>query len=420
MDEKWNRFDHGTPDGYQFFLDMGPLKNANENHLHGEIAFWNDVIAHPNYDEFWQARNILPHLRNVAPAVLTVGGWFDAEDLYGSLNIYRAIEQQNPGINNMLVMGPWIHGGWGRTDGDRLGNARFGDKTSLFYRPNIELAFFNYYLHDRGEMDLPEAYIFETGANRWRTFDAWPPKEIESRELDLQCDGTLTLNNTQSPNHHLAKSPDDFSEFISDPAKPVPFTEAIEVGMTKEYMTDDQRFAARRPDVLVWQSDVLEDDITLAGPIIADLWVSTSAGDADWIVKVIDVVPNDAPSPDDLPPGRRMGGYQMMVRSEVIRGRFRNSYSHPEPFVPNEPARIVLPLQDVLHTFQKGHRVMVQVQSTWFPLVDRNPQKYVENIFEAEEADFIKATHRVYCSDELPSKLRVGVLPRSEDHEPEE
>jgi uncharacterized protein len=414
-DEKWERFKHGTPDGYQFFLDMGPLKNANEKYLHGDIAFWNDVIAHPNYDSFWQARNILPHLRQVAPAVLTVGGWFDAEDLYGALNIYQAIERQNPGINNMLVMGPWIHGGWGRTDGDRLGNARFGEKTSLFYRPNIELAFFNYYLHHRGEMKLPEASMFETGANRWRTFDHWPPHEIETTDLGLEVDGSLSFVPDQSPDRPIAKSPNRFLEFISDPAKPVPFTEAIEIGMTKEYMTDDQRFAASRPDVLVWQSDALEQDVTLAGPIVADLWVSTSAGDADWIVKVIDVFPNDAMTPDDLPPGRKMGGYQMMVRSEVIRGRFRNSYWHPQPFVPDQPARIVLPLQDVLHTFQKGHRLMVQVQSTWFPLVDRNPQKYVENIFEANEDDFIKATHRVYCSDEFPSKLRVGILPQAEE-----
>ena len=410
----WRRFDHGTPDGYQFFMELGPLKNADELHFKGDVPFWTQTTHHPNYDEFWQSRNILPHLTNVAPAVMTVGGWYDAEDLYGPLNIYRSIEAKNPGIFNILVMGPWVHGGWARTEGDAVGNARFGEKTSLFYRTNIELPFFNYYLKDRGESDLPEAYVFETGANRWRKFDHWPPAPPHAQEkhLYLREGGKLSFETT-------IEGPVQFDEYVSDPARPVPFSEEIAIGMTKNYMTDDQRFAARRPDVLVYQTPQLEEDVTLAGPITAELWVSTSGTDSDWIVKVIDVFPNDAKDSQGLPPGRRMGGYQMMVRSEVIRGRFRNSYEHPEQFAPNEPAFVKLPLQDVLHTFRKGHRIMVQVQSTWFPLVDRNPQKYVDNIFFAKEEDFIKATQRVYRGAAHQSRIRVNVLPPSEDKPPE-
>lgn len=408
--EGWQRFDHGTPDGYQFFMDLGPLKNADEKYFKGDVAFWTETTQHPNYDEFWQRRNILPHLHNVAPAVMTVGGWYDAEDLYGPLNIYRSIEAKNPGIFNILVMGPWVHGGWARTDGDAVGNARFGEKTSLFYREHIELPFFNYHLKDRGELNLPEAYVFETGANRWRTFDQWPPAPplADERFLYLRERGGLAF---VPPSDHDAAA---FDQYTSDPAKPVPFTEEIAIGMTKNYMTDDQRFAARRPDVLVYQTPPLDEDVTLVGPIIAELWVSTSGTDSDWIVKVIDVFPPDAKDPEGLPPGRRMGGYQMMVRSEVIRGRFRNSYEHPEPFVPDEPTFVRLPLQDVLHTFLKGHRIMVQVQSTWFPLVDRNPQKYVDNIFFANEEDFIRATQRVYRGGERQSRLRVSVLAQTQ------
>jgi putative CocE/NonD family hydrolase len=405
--EGWARFDHGTPDGYQFFLDMGPLKNADLKYFKGDVAFWNEVMAHPDYDEFWQSRNILPHLNNVAPAVMTVGGWFDAEDLYGPLKIYREIEQRNPSTFNVLVMGPWVHGGWARTDGDRLGNISFGDQQSLFYREQIELPFFKFFLKDEDSLDLPEACVFETGENQWRRFDTWPPSPADGCEgasLYLSAHGALTID--EAP----MESSDAFDEFISDPAKPIPFTEAITTSMTKEYMTDDQRFAARRPDVLMYQTDVLENDVTLAGPIQAELWVSTSAEDADWIVKVIDVLPPDAKEPEGFIVMRPLGGYQMMVRSEVIRGRYRNSYEQPEPFVPGEATLVDLELQDVLHTFKRGHRIMVQIQSTWFPLVDRNPQKWVDNIFEADDADFIKATHRVYRSAEHPTRLRVSVL----------
>jgi putative CocE/NonD family hydrolase len=396
-------FDHGTPDGYQFFLDLGPLKNVNQRYFHGDIPFWNKIVEHPNYDEFWQARNILPHLNNVAPAVMTVGGWFDAEDLYGPLNMYRSIEEKNPRIFNVLVMGPWFHGGWDRSYGEKVGHVHFGSENSLFYRENIELPFFNHFLKGKGEPALPEAYVFETGANRWRQFDQWPPRDLETNSLYFHASGRLSFDPP-------GEKGDVYDEYVSNPAKPVPFSEEITTEKTKAYMTDDQRFAARRPDVLAYQTKLLEEAVTLAGPILADLWVSTSGTDSDWIVKLIDVFPDDAPDPQDMPPGKHMGGYQMMVRSEVIRGRFRNSYEQPEPFVPNQPTRVAFELQDILHTFQAGHRIMVQVQSTWFPLVDRNPQKYVDNIFLANEEDFIKATQRVYCSDQHPTHVRVGVL----------
>jgi putative CocE/NonD family hydrolase len=399
------RFQHGTPDGYRWFLELGPLKNVEERYFKGNIAFWTLATQHPNYDEFWQSRNIVPHLRNVAPAVMTVGGWFDAEDLYGPLSIYRSIEEKNPDVFNMLVMGPWRHGGWARDDGEGLGDVRFGSATAVFYRERIEAPFFKHYLKGEGDdLDLPEAYVFETGANRWRTFGEWPPAGLESAELHL-------LENYGLDFAPAADAADAWDEYTSDPQRPVPYTQDITIGMTREYMTDDQRFAARRPDVLAYQTDVLQEDITLAGPVVADLWVSTSGTASDWIVKLIDVLPPDAPDQENLRRGMRMGEYQMMVRSEVIRGRFRNSYEQPEPFVRNEPTHVVLPLQDVLHTFQKGHRIMVQIQSTWFPLVDRNPQKYVDNIFQAEEKDFVTATQRVYRSSRHPSQLRVGVLP---------
>jgi len=397
-------FEFGTEDGYLFYLDMGPLRNANEKYLKGKIAFWNEIIEHPNYDEFWEARNLLPHLNEVAPAVMTVGGWFDAEDLYGPLRIYRSIEAKNPDVFNVLVMGPWRHGGWSRTSGDSLGYVQFGSNTSEFYQHNIEFPFFQHFLKDEGSNDLPEAYVFETGANEWDTFEHWPPLDLQTRHLYARENSGLSFQPPQS------NSASDFDEYRSDPDKPVPFTDAIVQGMTTTYMVDDQRFAARRPDVLVYQTDGLDEDITLAGPIIANLWVSTSGTDSDWIVKVIDVFPPDYEDHDDTGERQDMGGYQMMVRSEVIRGRFRNDPSKPEPFVPNEPTHVVLPLQDVLHTFRAGHRIMVQIQSTWFPLVDRNPQRFVENIYLADEEDFQKATQRVYRSREFPTRIEVGVL----------
>ncbi len=424
IDRPGRDFEFWTDDGYLFYLDMGPLKNANEKYLHGKIEFWNEIIEHPNYDEFWQARNLLPHLHDVAPAVMTVGGWFDAEDLYGPLQIYRSIETKNADVFNILVMGPWRHGGWSRTSGATLGFVQFDAPTSEFYQTEIEFPFFQHFLKDEGENDLPEAFVFETGTNAWNTFDQWPPREAAREVLYLRESGGLSFDPPAFDAALAAGRREDgtieiglrvndaesFDEFISDPARPVPFTDAIAQGMTTTYMVDDQRFAARRPDVLVYQTEPLEADITLAGPITADLWVSTSGTDSDWIVKVIDVFPPDYEDHEDTGERQDMGGYQMMVRSEVIRGRFRNDPSKPEPFVPDEPTRIILPLQDVLLSFGAGHRLMVQIQSTWFPLVDRNPQTFVENIYLAEEDDFQKATQRVYRSMQFPTRLVVGVM----------
>ena len=399
------RFDHGTPDGYEFFMRMGPLKNANDKYYKNQVAFWNDMVEHPNYDKFWQDRNILPHLKNVKhAAVMTVGGWYDAEDLYGPLKIYQTLEKNNPKLTNMIVMGPWVHGGWARTDGSSLGNVSFGQKNSPWYQQEVEAKFFNHYLKSDAKtaVKLPEAIMFEGGNNKWREFEVWPPKETQERTLYLHANGKLSFN---EPSDKEAPS----SDFISDPNKPVPFTEAIATGMTREYMTDDQRFASRRPDVLTFQTDVLTEDITLAGEILAQLKVATTGTDADWVVKLIDVYPDTARATAHQPK-KPMGGYQAMVRSEVFRGRFRNSFEKPEPFTPNQVTPVNVELQDVLYTFKKGHRIMVQIQSTWFPLVDRNPQKYVDNIFKANEEDFIKATHKVYHSPQQPTSLKVKVL----------
>lgn len=404
--ERGRRLEHGTPDGYRFFLGLGPLSNVNARWFGGEVELWNEIVAHPNYDSFWQARNLLPHLRAVAPAVMTVGGWFDAEDLYGALHTYRAIEDQNQGIYNVLVMGPWAHGGWGRTDGDRLGQARFGLKTSLEYRTRMEFAFFEHFL--RG-VDLPppaEANVFDTGANAWREFEAWPPRAIRSRSFRFAKSGALleTLD--------AGETGEPWSEITSDPARPVPFTSAITTAMNKEYMTEDQRFVATRPDVLVYETPVLTEPLTLAGPLVANLDVSTTGSDGDFVVKLIDVFPDGAPDPqgdEALAPGQRMGGYQMLVRGEVVRGRFRDDPSQPVPFTPGEVDTVRVPLQDVLHTFEVGHRLMVQVQCTWFPLVDRNPQVFVPNIYAARESDFQPARVRVFTT----STLDVSELPRA-------
>ncbi len=410
-------FEFGTPDGYDFYLNkIGPLKTAEEKFLKGEVEFWTQAAAHPNRDEFWQKRDILPHLYNVAPAVLTVGGWFDAEDLYGPLNIYRSIEAKNPGIFNVLVMGPWVHGGWARSAGDRIGNAHFGGPTSPWYRDMIQKPFFDFYLRGigddadgDGEIDLAEAIVFETGANRWQTFDQWPPANTRERNLYLHDNGALRFD--ERPVGTMTRAAEAHDAFISDPNKPVPLTQEIALGMPRAYMTDDQRFASRRPDVLTYQTEALDEAMTLAGPLTAELWVSTDQADADWVVKLIDVHPDDHEDYPEIADGHRTAGYEMMVRSEVIRGRFRNDPEHPEPFVANQPTLVRLPLQDVLHTFKPGHKIMIQIQSTWFPLVDRNPQSWVDNIFsDADEEDFVKATHRVYRSPQHPTRIVIGVL----------
>jgi putative CocE/NonD family hydrolase len=398
------RFDAGTPDGYQFFLDMGPLREAETKYMKGRVAFWQQLMQHGTYDEFWQARNLRPHMKNIKPAVMSVGGWFDAENLFGALETYRSVERQSPDSENIIVMGPWSHGSW-RGDGESLGDVSFHAKTGEYYRDNIEREFFQYHLKDKRGDKLPEACMFETGTNQWREYDAWPPRNAESKSLYLHAGGTLSF---ESP----AAQEDDpgYDQYWSNPHRPVPITDATARGMPGDYMVADQRFAARRPDVLVYQTDVLETDLAVAGPIEVELHVATSGTDADWVVKIIDVYPNDRPDPNPNPRGVRFGGYQQLVRGDVFRGKFRNSFEKPEPFVPDEPTRIEFQLNDICHVFRPGHRLMVQIHSTWFPLFDRNPQKFVD-IYSAGPEDFQTARQRVYHSPDRPTRLRLQVLP---------
>ncbi len=388
-------------DSYEFFMRLGPVKNIVELYFGDTIKFWNDAMAHPNYDDFWKARTPLPHLKNINPAVLTVGGWFDAEDLYGPLYTYGAIEKQNPSaISNRIVMGPWSHSQWNFGKAENMGNVHWGFNTSEHYR-KVELKFFNYYLKGKGDMDLPEATIFITGTNKWRGFDTWPPQNVVEKDLYFQPSGKLSFEQPVSIN--------SYNEYVSDPMKPVPYTEDVHLRRTTQYMTDDQRFAARRPDVMVYQTDVLTEDITFTGPLYANLFVSTTGTGADYVVKLIDVFPDKMV---DYPKNKKkvpIGGYQMLVRGEVMRGRFRNSFEKPEPFKPNKVTEVSFELQDVAHTFKKGHRIMIQVQNSWFPLVDRNPQKFVD-IYHCNEEDFQKATHRIYHDKKYPSNVKVMVL----------
>ncbi|MBI2929714.1 MAG: CocE/NonD family hydrolase [Verrucomicrobia bacterium] len=395
-------FDYETPNGYEFYLGLGPLATVEEKLFKGKITFWNELLEHDTYDGFWQARNLRPHLKNVRAAVMTVGGWFDAEDLFGPLKIYDMVERSNPGITNLLVIGPWAHGGWGGGEGDRLGNVHFRAKTAEFYRENIELPFFKHFLKDDAKFELPEAYVFETGTHQWRRYDSWPPKGVEERALFFHEGGKLAFEPPKA-------GAQPFDEYVSDPSKPVPFIPNIAVGMTREHMTDDQRFAASRPDVCVYQTDVLTEDVTIAGPITASLHVSTTGTDSDWVVKLIDVYHGDYPDPDPNPAGVRMGGYQQLVRGEAFRGKFRNSFEKPEPFEPGKVERVEYVLPDAYHTFRRGHRIMVHVQSSWFPLVDRNPQKFVDT-YKCRAEDFQKATQRVYRSAQAPSQVRLKIL----------
>lgn len=393
--EAWFKFPNvGTNDDFQFFLNAGPLVNLDK-YYDSSDEFWQQLKEHSSYDAFWQKRGLLQHLNNIKPAVMTVGGWFDAEDLYGPLNTYSTIEKSSKNYNT-IVMGPWSHGDWARNSEKQIiGNINFGDSISGFYQKNIEANFFRHFLKNngKGENKLPEAYVFDTGRKEWKTYDTWPPKNTEKQQFYLQPQQKLTKS-------AVAVS---FEEFISDPKKPVPHSEDIkQQGLTpRKYMTDDQRFAARRPDVLVFETDVLAEDVTLAGDILAKLQVATTGTDADWVVKVVDVFPNDEPETKEVQPYLKMSNYHMMVRSEVMRGRFRNSFVNPEPFVANEKTPVNVKLQDVFHTFKKGHKIQIQVQSTWFPLIDLNPQTFVPNIFYAKPEDFKKQTHRLYSDSAI-------------------
>lgn len=404
MDKLMRFFNERPADGYQFNLDLGPLKNATEKYHHDNF-FWQQIIDHPNYDEFWQKRALLPHLKEIKPAVMTVGGWFDAEDLYGPLNIYKTIEKEDPNANNTLVMGPWTHGAWAGERGKQTVNhIYFGDSISTFFQKEMELKFFNHYLKDEGEMDLPEAYMFDTGIKEWKTYDEWPPKDVKPVSFTFGKNGMLYMDEPEKPKLAF--------DYLSDPMKPVPYRSVTE-GMTftpRNFITDDQRHASYRPDVLTFKTDVLEEDVTIAGEILAQLVVSMTGTDADFIVKMIDVYPDNHESYEHNPKNIVMGGYQQLVRHEVFRGRFRDSYEHPQPFEPNTPTNVTVPLQDVLHTFKKGHRIMFQIHSTWFPYIDRNPQKYVDNIYKADEEDFIKSTITVHGASTIQAGGDLPVL----------
>jgi len=391
-DELKRMYGEKVKNAYDFYLKLGPLKNITKKY-HFDNFFWKQIIEHPNYDEFWQKRNILPHLTDIKTAVLTVGGWFDAEDLYGPLHIYRQIEKSTPNANNTIVMGPWGHGDWAHEYGTSTHNhICFGDSIATFFQREIELPFFKYHLKGEGSLKLPEAYMFDTGTKVWKKFNTWPSKEIPPVSLTFGNDKKLYIN--QASNDLLSFN------YISDPSDPVRYRSELEgLGFTPRlFMSDDQRHASLRKDVLTFQTDVLTEDLTLAGPLMAKLIVAISTTDADFIVKLIDVYPDDEPKCSHTPDYIKMGGYQQLVRSEVFRGRFRNSFEKPEPFVPGEKTEVDITLQDVLHTFKKGHRVMIHIQSTWFPYIDRNPQKYVDNIYLAEEDDFIKSTITIYGS----------------------
>jgi len=395
------RFDFGTPDGYRFFLDLGPVANVDNEYFHGRVPTWNEYMEHGDYDQYWKRQNMLPYLENIQHAVLNVAGWFDAEDFFGPMSIYYTLEKKNPDNKSTLVVGPWLHGGWARMDGDTLGNIHFESKTGEYFREKVELPFFNYYLKDSGELNLPEALVFVTGMNEWKAYDHWPPREAEEKNLYLRAGGKLSFD---PPEEKEGKD-----AFVSDPSKPVPYTAEIRTSQGHLWMVEDQRFAATRPDVLVYQTDILTEDITIAGPIIASLLVTTTGTDADWVVKLIDVYPGDAPDPKPNPGNVRMGDFQMLVGADVFRGKYRNSYEQPEPFVPGEITKIEYDLRDKCHCFRKGHRIMVQIQSTWFPVIDRNPQKFGD-IYHAQESDFQKATHKVYRSSGFPSHIKVRVL----------
>jgi putative CocE/NonD family hydrolase len=389
-------------DNYKFYLDLGALPNFKKRYLGDSVKFWDELMAHGTLDDFWKARNIRTHLINIKPATMVVGGFFDAEDCFGALHTYEALEKQNPQTHkNMLVMGPWFHGGWERGEGDYFGDQNFEQKTSLWFRENVELPFFNYYLKDEGSMDLPEATIFITGQNKWHKFDTWPPKNTSEKTFYLQANGKIALSKPSQG--------DSFDEYISDPAAPVPYQDGVQADRTREYRIDDQRCASRRPDVKTYQTDILSEDMTLTGPLMADLFASTSGTDADYVVKLIDVFPENAVNPVPNPKNITMAGYQMLVRGEVFRGKFRNSFEKPEPFEPGRITEIKYALPDVAHTFRKGHRLMIQVQSSWFPLVDRNPQQF-EDIYHAKDQDFKKATIRIFHEKTAPSSLKVTVL----------
>ena len=404
LHEEPRPFDFRTPDGYRFFLEGGSIADLTRKYFTTQQPFWEDMIAHGNDAQWCAERDMSRHLKNVHAAVLTVGGWFDAEDLHGALKTYRSTEQNNPGITyNGLVMGPWSHGQWHGGAGESLGPVKFDSKTSEFFRDKIEVPFFRKFLKGDTNVVLPEAYVFETGVNEWRQETAWPPINAISKTLYFHSGGQLSFTPP-------TESGEAFDEYVSEPMHPVPFTGSITTHMPAEYMVGDQRFAATRPDVLVYETEPLTENITIGGPITATLDVSTTGTDSDWVVKLIDVYTADHPDPDPNPTGLHLGHYQQLVRGEPKRGKFRDGFDKPTPFTPGKVAHVEWVMPDVCHTFRTGHRIMIQVQSSWFPLLDRNPQTFCD-IYHAKPEDFKKATQRVYHAAQTPSGLKVSILP---------
>ena len=412
---KLKRYTPETQDGYNYFKNFGGLKETADSYVKNvntRIKFWDEMMQHPNYDQYWKDRNVLTKLKGIKAAVMTVGGWYDNEDLYGALETYQHIERQNPGIYNVLVMGPWFHGGWERSEGDFLGTAYFGSKTSLDYRKNYELPFFNHFLKDKGDIsNIKETNLFDTGSHEWKNFETYNPTNGTDTALYLTANGGLTFST------NALNAPSGSDEYVSDPMKPVPYTQKITSNYPRDYMTEDQRFAATRPDVLVYQTEPLTEDMTVAGDIKPYLFVSSSGTDSDFVVKLIDVFPNDYKYPEGVKPPENSafsvfepGGYQMLLRGEPFPARFRNSFEKPEPLTPNQVSKITYTMPGIVHTFKKGHRIMVQIQSTWFPLVARNPQKYMDNYQLATAADFQKATEKIYFGGKNASMI---VLPIS-------
>jgi putative CocE/NonD family hydrolase len=394
-------------DLYDWYLRLGPLSNANAKYFHGSIPSWNDFIAHSNYDDFWKHHAVAYGLKEPTVPNLNVAGWWDQEDFYGPTALYERLEKSDKNNRNYLVAGPWNHGGWGRGNGDTLGEIPFGSDTALYFRQRIEAPWFAFWLKDKGKLPLKEALLFQTGSDTWTAFDSWPPREAQRRTLYFREDGNLSFDAPQ------ATAAETFDSYISDPAHPVP-NRNRPVDMTYPedhpgswftWLVQDQRFVDQRPDVLTWQTDTLTEDVTVAGKIAAKLFASTTGSDSDWIVKLIDVYP------EKVSTDWKLSGYELMIADEIFRGRFRNSFEKPEPITPNEVTPFTIDLHTANHVFKKGHRIMVQVQSTWFPLYDRNPQKFVPNIFEAKDSDYQKATQRIYRSKRFPSSVEISVLP---------
>jgi putative CocE/NonD family hydrolase len=402
-------FDFGTPDGYAFYLRARSLSELNRRYLKGANPLFTDQMAHDTYDDYWTARDLSRHMKNVKCAVMTVGGWFDAEDLSGPFKTFHAIAQFNPATPNSLVVGPWVHGGWSRTDGDHLGEVDFGSKTAEFFRAKIQFPFFEYYLKGKGSA-LPKAYVFETGTNVWRQYDAWPPSQAKAQTLYLRAGGKLSLDPPAED--------EGADQYVSDPAHPVPFINYMATSVPQRYMTDDQRFASRRTDVLTYETDPLEEDITIAGPVSPKLQIASSGTDSDFVVKLMDVYPDDYPDPQPVEAGKRvidavplrMGGYQQLLRGEPMRAKFRKSWDKPEPLEPGKITELNFTMPDLNHTFRKGHRIMVQIQSSWFPLTDRNPQTFTD-IPNAKSEDFKPATEQVFHRKSAASGVEVLVLP---------